>query len=74
MAKEHGEEKCIAILGLHVFTGCDSVSAMKGKGKVIALDLLNKSDEYCKVFQQLGMQWNLHNDILHQIEKFVCSL
>ena len=26
-----------------------------------------------KVFHQMGMQWNLHNDILHQIEKFVCS-
>ena len=54
MAEEHGEEKCIAILGLHVFTGCDNVSAMKGKGKVKALDLLNKSHEYCKGFSSNG--------------------
>ena len=28
-----GQEKCQAILGLHIFTGCDSISAFKGKGK-----------------------------------------
>ena len=53
MTKEQGEEKCNAILGLHVLTECDSFSAMKGKGKVKALYLLNKSDELSKSFQQL---------------------
>ena len=74
IAKEHGKQKCNAIFGLYVFTRYDSVNAIKGKGKLKALELLNRLDEYCKVFQELRMQWNLEDEILHQIETFVCSL
>ena len=29
-----GQEKSQAIIGLHIVTGCDSISAFKGKGKI----------------------------------------
>ena len=37
-----GEETCKALQGLHAFTGCDSVSAFSGRGKVSALNLIMK--------------------------------
>ena len=37
-----GDNICNALIGLHTFTGCDSVSAFVGKGKKAAFTLLNK--------------------------------
>ena len=33
-------DTCQALIGLHVFTGCDSVSAFRNKGKVKVTSLL----------------------------------
>ena len=32
-----GEELCKRLIGMHVFTGCDAVSAYAGRGKITAL-------------------------------------
>ena len=32
--------RCAALLGMHAFTGCDTVSALSGQGKLKALKLL----------------------------------
>ncbi len=45
---------CNAILGLYVFTGCDCVSAFKGKGKSKGLKILKADDAICETFQILG--------------------
>ena len=37
-----GERVCKAVLGLHSYTGCDSVSAFGGRGKLGALNLCIK--------------------------------
>ena len=36
-------ELCRSLPGLHAFTGCDSVSAFSGKGKVTALKLVKQN-------------------------------
>ena len=46
-----GQEKCQAILGLHIFTGCDSISAFKGKGKGLMLE----SEAFCSAFIALDV-------------------
>ena len=69
-----GREKCQGILGLHIFTGCDSVSAFKGKGKIKPLGLMLESDTFCSAFMALGCTWEVSDDILPAIEKFVCTL
>ena len=69
-----GTAKCQALIGLHVFTGCDSVSAFKGKGKVKALKLLDKSEELLETFQKLGQDWSVTEDIMAGLETFVCLL
>ena len=40
MAMSFSQVHCSALLGLHAFTGCDSTSAMKGRGKVRPLGIL----------------------------------
>ena len=42
VSKSLGTDVCTALLGLHAFTGCDSVSAFAGKGKVSAFKLMCK--------------------------------
>ena len=45
-----GQEKCQAIIGLHIFTRCDSISAFMGKGKTNPLGLLLESEAFCSAF------------------------
>ena len=40
------QEVCNALLGLHAFTGCDSVSAFLGKGKKKALQIVQNAHKY----------------------------
>ena len=73
-AKTLGKEKCKALLGFHTFTGCDSVSAFKGKGKVKPLNLLLKSDDFIKLFAKLGTEWETSESELITTERFVCEM
>lgn len=74
MASKYGSSVCKAIVGLHVFTGCDSVSAFKGKGKVKSLRLLTRSQAAIQVFSQLGDSWDIGNELFKGLEEFVCQL
>ena len=44
IANSLGPEVCKALLGVHAFTGCDSLSAFSGRGKIADFKLLQ--DEY----------------------------
>lgn len=50
---------CNAYLGLHAFTGCDSTSAFKGKGKVKAIHLVQKHCHFQELFTKLGESWTV---------------
>ena len=69
-----GQEKCQAILGLHIFTGCDSISAFTGKGKTKPLGLMLESEAFCSACIALGCGWEVHDDILPDVQEFVCTL
>lgn len=68
-----GEEVCETLIGIHAFTGCDTVSAFAGKGKVSALNKIN-CDDTKEVFSSLGTDWNLSDETMKHLEKFTCSL
>ena len=70
----YGHLTCQAVVGLHVFTGCDSVSAFKGKGKMKALTLLLGSESTVQVFRRLGCSWEVDDDLLSALEQFTCQL
>ena len=66
-----GQENCQAILGVHIFTGRDSISALRGKGKTIPLGLMLEYEAFCSAFIALGCGWEVPDDILPDVERFV---
>jgi 5'-3' exonuclease len=46
LAQQYQQELCTALLGLHAFTRCDTMSAFKGIGKVKAIKTLQKSPQF----------------------------
>ena len=54
LGKALGEGICDSLIGLHAFTGCDTVSAFAGHGKLSALKLLKKNITFQATFSQLG--------------------
>ena len=66
---------CKALLGMHAFTGCDTVRAFAEKCKIRALTILKANAEFKEAFAELGvgLQWNFPN--LHvKLEEFVYKL
>ena len=76
LAEEHGPEKCSAPFGLHAFTGCDSTSAFKVKGKVKPLKMLlsQKFESYVTAFKKIGTSWTVDDTLIAPLEEFVCAL
>ena len=56
------DELCDALVGLHAFTGCDSVSAFAGKGKSKSIKLLLSSEKYIDLFKGFGKEYLVTND------------
>ena len=48
-----GIDVCMALIGMHTYTGCDTVSAFAGKGKAKVLKLLIK-DQVTKYLFAVG--------------------
>ena len=69
-----GDDVSQALIGLHGFTGCDSVSSLYGQGKKKALKLLLKETDLCQAFKDLGERFDLQPDIAAALEVFVCRL
>ena len=74
IAEKYSQVNCGALVGIHAFTGCDSTSAFKGKGKVKAIRLLQKKENYQRVFSRLGDEWDICNDLLSALSEFTCAL
>jgi len=49
-----GDGVCQALVGLHAFTGSDTVSAFAGRGKVGALKKLKRDQNHQRAFGELG--------------------
>ena len=68
------KDYCNAILGVYCFTGCNTISAMVGKGKLKALKVLSEKKLFVDGFNKLGQSWELDDELTADIEKFVCRL
>lgn len=69
-----GERLCRGLIGLHAFTGCDTVSAFSGKGKLSAFKLMKAREDVREAYIKLGEAWNLSDELLDALEKVTCSL
>ena len=74
LATSLSSEYCTALLGLHAFTGCDTTSAFKGKGKVKALKIMQNDARFQNAFQLLGEAWKLEKETVDEIDRFACVL
>ena len=62
-----------ALVGYHCFTGCDSISAFSGRGKIKPLILMGKHKTYVETFSTLG-KLDSTDECINAIEKFVCHM
>ena len=69
-----GKKVCEALVGVHAWTGCDSVSSFSGKGKVIAVNLIRKNEQFRDTFVLLGQQWSVSDELFDAIQEFTCSM
>jgi hypothetical protein len=63
-----------SLIGLHAFTGYDSISSFAGKGKIKALKLLVTNATYASGFSNLGVSWDVSDELIDILEHFVCDL
>ena len=73
LCKSVGQRICAALPGMHAFTGCDTVSAFSGQGKLKAFKLLDNED-FQNAFADLGQRWQLSEDIFTALKAFTCQM
>ncbi len=61
-------------VGIHAYTGCDSVSAFACKGKLQALKMTTDDQDLQKLFTSLGSSWEVGEQQMGLFEKFTCQL
>ena len=72
--ERHGSRICRCLLGLHAFTGSDSGSAFSGKGKLTTLKLAKRRPAHQELFQQLGAEWELSDELFLRLQDFTCLM
>ena len=71
MRLQLGEQLCDTLIGLHVFTGCDTTSALYSKGKSKCLTLSLKHNILMQSFAEIGMNIPPLQELREQLEHFV---
>ena len=69
-----GPSICKALPGIHAFTGCDTVSAFAGRGKVNPWKLMQRYASFTEIFGKLGIHWTASEEVLKELEVFTCQL
>lgn len=71
---DKGEDICSVLPAIHCFTGCDTTSAFVRKGKTVPFRLVQKNPEYISTLAKLGQDHECTEELLYDIEKFVCCI
>ena len=68
-----GYDVCNSLIGVYSDTGCDTVCAFAGRGKLGTLKLM--SSEHCQeMFRELGQSWKPPADLFRKLQAFTCKL
>ena len=54
-----------ALVGFHSFTGCNTVSAFDGQGKIKPLMLMMKSEDYVEMFESFGSGIEMDDSLIN---------
>ena len=63
-----------ALVGMHAFTGCDTVSAFAGRGKISTLKQLKSNRNYQEVFLELGKFWEVSDALFEKLQAITCQM
>lgn len=63
-----------ALIGFHCLTGCDTVSAFHGKGKVRPFELMVKSADAMAGVADPGSDWCVSPSTVAMLEKFISAI
>ena len=74
VVQRHGSEVCRCLPGLHALTGCDTVSAFSGKGKMTALKLTKRHARFIELFQLVGSDWDVPDELFSRLQEFTCFM
>ena len=74
LAEELTQKYCSALLSLHAFSGCNTTSAFKGKGKVKPLKTMLEKPKFVDTFAELGETWEVTDKRLNEVEDFTCAI
>ena len=69
-----GQNLCSSLLGMHAYTGCDTVSAFAGRGKIGALRIVKEQRSFQEMFDLLGVEWELSDDLFQMLQNFTCRM
>lgn len=59
---------------MHAYTGCDKVNAYAGRGKIGALRIVKEHKSFQGMFDLLGVEWELSDDLFQRRQDFTCQL
>ena len=68
------DEKKLALLGFHAFTGNDYISSFFRRGKEKSWKIVEKYSRFMTMFASLGDTWDLSEANTMLLEEFVCIL
>ena len=74
LALSLGDSVCDSLIGLHAFTGCDTVSAFASRGKLNALKLMQRGITYQETFSQVGQSWDVQQQLFEKVQQFTCRM
>ena len=50
------------------------ISAFAGQRKVVGYRIITRNVEFQEMFQKVGMEWNLSDDLHHSLQTFTCTM
>ena len=69
-----GDVVCGALIGFHAFSGCDSVSAFVGRGKLGPLAKMKSNNVFLETFTNLGNTWEFSAETFEILQHFTCLM
>lgn len=67
-----GRDVFRTLIGMHAYTGCDTVSTFTGKWKASAPKVLTNNKERQDTFMELVQEWDHFPDLMDKLEAFTC--
>ena len=74
VVERHGSRMCRCLPGVHAFTGCHSVSAFPGKGKLTTLKLARQNPSIQELFQRVSMAWEVSEELFMELQHITCTM